>query len=276
MQKKRSVLITGASGYIAGRMLPELRERYELVLLDVKTTNRAGESVEGIQIAELTNPDRSKYRHHFTGIDAVIHCAFKGGSFEDELSNVQMAYNLYQTCVETDVRRVVVCSSNHAADYYERLIWADKCDGVTPDMRPLSDNFYGWAKEAYEHLGFVFATGHVDGKKLQNVQLRIGGPRETDMANASADDLQQMHRGLGAYLSVRDQIQLFVKSIETEEIEDENGIPFQIFYGISDNSHKFWSIANARKVIGYAPEDNSELRFAERLAELLRAAKVDA
>ena len=66
------------------------------------------------------------------------------------------------------------------------------------------------------------------------------------MANASADNLKAMHRGLGAYLSVRDQVQLFVKSIETENIEDENGIPFQIFYGISDNSHKFWSITPMR------------------------------
>ena len=82
-----------------------------------------------------------------------------------------------------------------------------------------------------------------------------------------------MHRGLGAYLSVRDQVQLFVKSIETEDIADENGVPFQIFYGISDNSHKFWSITNARKVIGYAPEDDSQRRFADRLAELLQQAK---
>ncbi len=272
--QKRKVLITGAAGYIAGRMLPEFRERYELVLLDVKTTNRHGREVKGVQIAELTNPDRGLYRHYFNGVDAVVHCAFKGGSFENELANVQMAYNLYQTCVETEVRRVVVCSSNHAADYYERLIWADKWDVVTPETRPLSDNFYGWAKEAYEHLGFVFATGHVEGKKLQNVQLRIGGPRETDMANATPDNLKAMHRGLGAYLSIRDQVQLFVKSIETENIEDENGVPFQIFYGISDNSHKFWSIANARKVIGYAPEDNSQLRFADRLAEILAQAKL--
>ena len=93
------------------------------------------------------------------------------------------------------------------------------------------------------------------------------------MENSSADDLKAMYRGLGAYLSVRDQLQLFVKSIETENIEDENGIPFQIFYGISDNSHKFWSIANARKVIGYAPEDDSQLRFADQLAELLQQAK---
>ena len=274
MPNRRKVLITGASGYVAGRMLPEFRERYELVLLDVKTTNRQGEEVDGIEIVELTNPDRDAYLHYFEGVDAVVHCAFKGGGFQDELNNIQMAYNVYHTCWETDVRRVVVCSSNHAADYYERLIWTGKWDFVTPEMRPLSDNFYGWAKEAYEHLGFVFATGFRKNKKLQNVQIRIGAPRETDMADITADNYQKMHRALGAYLSVRDQVQLFVKSIETENIENENGIPFQIFYGISDNSHKFWSITNARKVIGYAPEDNSAFRFAERLAELLEAAEM--
>ena len=273
MQNRRKVLITGASGYVASRMLPEFRERYELVLLDVKTTNRQGETVEGIEIVELTNPDRDAYRHYFEGVDAVVHCAFKGGGFQDELNNIQMAYNVYHTCWETDVRRVVVCSSNHAADYYERLIWAGKWDFVTPEMRPLSDNFYGWAKESYEHLGFVFATGFRKNKKLQNVQIRIGAPRETDMADITADNYQQMHRALGAYLSIRDQVQLFVKSIETENIEDENGIPFQIFYGISDNSHKFWSITNAREVIGYAPEDNSAFRFAERLSELFQQVK---
>ena len=273
MPNRRKVLITGASGYVAGRMLPEFRERYELVLLDVKTTNRQGEEVEGIEVVELTNPDRDAYRHYFEGVDAVVHCAFKGGGFQDELNNIQMAYNVYHTCWETDVRRVVVCSSNHAADYYERLIWAGKWDFVTPEMRPLSDNFYGWAKESYEHLGFVFASGFRKNKKLQNVQIRIGAPRETDMADITADNYQNMHRALGAYLSVRDQVQLFVKSIETENIEDENGIPFQIFYGISDNSHKFWSITNARKVIGYAPEDDSQRRFADRLAEVLEQAK---
>ena len=39
-----------------------------------------------------------------------------------------------------------------------------------------------------------------------------------------------------------------LKSIETEDITDAHGIPFQIFYGISGNDHGFWSIANARKV----------------------------
>jgi nucleoside-diphosphate-sugar epimerase len=278
---RRKVVVTGAAGYIAGRMLPALRERYDLTLLDVRTTDRDGNEVPGIQIADLLDRNRDAYRRHFQGADAVIHCGFtraarsgdQEANYWAEVDNVNMAFNVYMASLEENVRRVVVCSSNHAADYYERLIWTDKWDVVTPEMRPLSDNFYGWAKSCYELLGFLFATGHMGGKKLQNVQLRIGGPRETDLAACSAENLRQVHRALGAYLSVRDQVQLFVKSIETENIEDENGIPFQIFYGISGNSHNFWSIVNARKVIGYAPEDNSQVHFADQLARILAEAR---
>lgn len=276
---KKKVVLTGASGYLAGRMLDVLRDRYELTLLDIRTTNRAGEEVGGVQTVDLIDRDRDVYRAHFSGADAVVHCGFTRSErpedrFWAENDNVRMAYNVYQTCVEEGIGRAVVISSNHAADYYERLVWSDRLEYVTPDMPPLSDNFYGWAKAAYELLGFAFATGNVsDGKKLEVVQLRVGGPRETDAERASADDLKGLHRGLGAYLSARDQVQLVVKSIETENIDDENGVPFQIFYGISGNTHNFWSLANARRVIGYAPEDDSAVKFADRIATIMAEAR---
>lgn len=277
---KRKVLITGGTGYIAGRMLSELRQRYDITILDIKDTNREGEKVEDVIITDLLDKDRDNYRQYFQGVDSVIHCGFIGSAsqahrqFWKELDNVAMCYNIYQTCVEEGVRRAVVCSSNHAADFYERLIWQDKMEFVTPDMIPLSDNYYGWAKISYESLGFVFATGAMtDGIRLENVQLRIGGPRETDIEGLGASDLKRVHRALGAYLSLRDQVQLIVKSIEAEDIADEKGVPFQIFYGISDNTHRFWSIQNARDVIGYAPEDDSQTRFANQISGVLAAAK---
>jgi nucleoside-diphosphate-sugar epimerase len=284
MTKKR-VVVTGASGYIIQRMWSELAERYEIVALDNRETTSDGKEVPGIRVCDLTKPDRDLYREHFKGADAIIHSAFVSAKgldattwsdnsqpkFEAEHTNVAMAYNVYQTAIEENVKRVVVASSNHAADYYERLIWADQWDCVTPDMPPKSDNFYGWAKIAYESLGFVFATGKAGGRKLEVVQLRIGGPRDNaDLDGVAPGDIKTMHRGLGAYLSKRDQIQLFFKSIDTPNIEDEHGIPFQVFYGVSGNTHNFWSIANARKIIGYAPEDNSQVNFAERIAEIAR------
>ena len=61
--------------------------------------------------------------------------------------------------------------------------------------------------------------------------------------------------------------QLYNKSIEAGDIRNEDGIPFQIFYGVSNNTRGFWSIANARQVIGYEPEDDSEIEFAEEIRQ---------
>ena len=298
---KRKVVVTGAAGKVAGQVLPALRERYDLTLLDIRTTDRNGNEVQGIQIADLVKRDRDSYRHYFRGADAVVHFGFVGNSnpsagndseqrFWNELANVEMAYNLYQTCLEEKVRRVVVASSNHAADFYEPLILDGKMDFVDPNARALSDNYYGWAKEVYEHLGFVFATGKQArpnatfttgatpqaSHTLENVQIRIGGPREDDLANCQLGDLRCVRRALAVYISDRDLQQLFIKSIETADISNEHGIPFQIFYGISGNSHAFWSIANARKIIGYAPEDNSEIRFQKLITRHIAAATSEA
>jgi NAD+ dependent glucose-6-phosphate dehydrogenase len=183
-------------------------------------------------------------------------------------ANSYDAYRVFTLAQEEGVRRIVVASSNHAADWYEHLIHAGKMDTVLPEMLPKSDNWYGWAKATYEHLGFVFATG-AQGRRVENVHLRIGAPREIDASGFSAAQTQGYRRDLGAYLSARDLQQLVIKSIETENIEDEHGIPWQVFYGISNNTRAFWSIANARRVIGYAPEDDSEVLFAEDIRRVL-------
>lgn len=268
---KRKLLVTGAAGQIAGQILPALRERYELTLTDVRNTNRQGEVISDVQIADLADVNREAYRHLFAGQDVVVHCGYirpadKGGDicFHAELANVGMAYNVYQTALEEGVQRVVVASSNHATNYYESLILDKKMDFVSPDQRSLSHSYYGWSKDAYEHLGFVFAVGKMDQRPLENIHIRIGGPRETDIiTRVELGDLQRMRRALAVYISARDMQQLFVNSIETANIRNERGVPFQIFYGISGNHHAYWSIANARKVIGYEPEDNSEVRFAD-------------
>ena len=284
---KRRVVVTGAAGYVAQRMWKELSDRWDLVPIDVRDTTRDGVKVPGIIVADLTRPDRNEYRQHFTGADAVIHCGFvsaprldattwqnnSDAKFQAEHANVALAYNVYRTALEEGVRRVVACSSNHAADYYERLVWEGRLDMVTPEMPPRSDNWYGWAKAAYELVGFVFATGQVDGKRLEVVQWRIGGPRDDDIDQVAPGDLKTMHRALGAYLSRRDQVQQAIRMVETEDIRDEHGVPFLIVYGISGNTHRFWSLANAREKIGYAPEDDSQVNFADKITAIARAAK---
>src|SRR5439155_10687060 len=94
---KRAVIVTGAAGYVAVRMLPALRDRYDLTLLDVATRDRDGAEVSGVIVADLTNPNRDTYRQHFRGADAVIHCAFvraRPGEdrFISESANVNLAF----------------------------------------------------------------------------------------------------------------------------------------------------------------------------------------
>jgi UDP-glucose 4-epimerase len=273
---KRSILLTGATGYIAGLLLPALRERYDLRLTDARGTDRNGQAVDSVIIADLLGAPASELAPLVAGVDAIVHCAYHRpdgddiqSQYDGERRNVDMMQRVYQLALDHNVRRVVAASTNQAAKWYEQPYYAGLRDRVSPDDYPRPDNFYGWAKAAYETLGFLYACGSL-GRKLEVVQLRIVAPREID-AGAFADQPRSRYiRNITGYISQRDLQQLFCKSIEAPEIADEYGVPFQIFYGVSNNARTFWSITNARKVIGYQPEDDSEERFAEDIARIRR------
>lgn len=288
------VLITGAAGYVAAQILPAFSDRFELVLVDVSNTDRSGAEIPGLEIADLINTDRSGYAHLFQGVDAVIHLGYKRRSgspldhYFDERQNVDMAYNVLRTALEAGVRRVVMASSNHAADWYEHaLIHDGQLETLDPYTLPLSDNFYGWAKATYEHLGFLFASGMGDftdasGKQthtgsttneapqLEAVMVRIGAPRRLDPA--VYDTPAGYKRDLGAWISPRDLTQLIMRSVETKDIRNEHGVPWQVVYGISNNTRAFWSLTSARQVLGYVPADDSELEYAADISKILAGA----
>jgi nucleoside-diphosphate-sugar epimerase len=276
--RKLRVLLTGATGYIASQLLPVFRQRYDLKLVDVRTTNALGQPVDGVELVNLIADSDDTLRPHFEGVDAIVHLGYyhpphlavtgAGKSYLDERPNVDMAERVYRHALDANVQRVVVASSNHAADFYEQVLHTGKLELVGPEDLPKSDNYYGWAKIAYEALGFTYACGAF-GRKLGVVQVRIGAPRELEAQAFEGKPPATYKRDLGAYISARDIQQLFVRSIEAEPIEDEWDVPFQIFYGISNNTRAFWSIANARRLIGYDPEDDSEVRYAADVQRLL-------
>ena len=273
---KPRVLMTGATGYIAGQLLPAFRERYDLRMIDVRAEDRNGQTVAGVEHADLLADPSERLVLFFADVDVVVHCGFLRPAGDDpqarydgERRNVDMMQRVYQLALDHGVRRVVAASTNQAAKWYEQPYFAGLRDRVTPEDYPRPDGFYGWAKAAYESLGFVYACGSL-GRKLEVIHLRIVVPREIDARNFEDQPRERYIRELAGYISERDLRQLFVKSIETPRIEDEYGVPFHIFYGVSNNARTFWSITNARRVIGYQPEDDSEVRFAADIARLLR------
>ena len=53
------VLLTGATGYIASQLLVPFRQRYDLVPLDVRTTDGQGNTVAGARVADLLEIGRA-------------------------------------------------------------------------------------------------------------------------------------------------------------------------------------------------------------------------
>ena len=61
------------------------------------------------------------------------------------------------------------------------------------------------------------------------------------------------------------------RALETPDITDETGVPWLVVYGISNNTRAFWSLDTARRILGYTPEDDSEVTYAEDVRRLLGA-----
>ena len=137
-------------------------------------------------------------------------------------------------------------------------------------ISPVSSNFYGWAKASYELLGWPYACGTF-GRRLEFVMVRIGHPTPVNAERHMAEDpglppagsgIANFKRNLACYFSPRDLRQLFRKAVEGEDVSANGEVPFAIVYGISNNTRAFWSLDSARQVIGYEPEDDSEVVYA--------------
>jgi hypothetical protein len=288
------LLVTGAAGHMATLALPGLEGRHELRLTDLRAPAHlpAGASFHAMSLLDASDADLAEL---FQGIDAVVHSAYIPSGqgdvysllppqierFDAELDNIRMAQRVYRCALQAGVRRVVVVSSNHAADWYEHAqIHARRRETVYPSDLPLSDNFYGWSKASYELLAYPYACG-VFGRPIEMVMLRIGSPYPINVsryepgAQLPPSSLTRpsgraaFKRALGAYLSDRDCAALFRSALEAARICPEDTVPWVIAYGISDNTRAFWSLGSARRALGYSPQDDSEVVYASDVRRLL-------
>ncbi len=291
------VLLTGAAGHMATLAMPGL-ESHELRLADVRQPARlpAGASFRELGLLDAPDEDMAQL---FRGIDVVVHSAYIPSAerdvysdfppqidrFHAEFENVRMAQRVYRCALDAGVRRVVVVSSNHAADWYEHAhVHQRRKDTVYPTDLPLADNFYGWSKASYELLAYPYACGTF-GRRMEFVMLRIGSPYPIDVSRyepgakpapsglARPTGVAGFKRALGAYLSERDCAELFRCAVEAPLALPRDSVPWVIAYGISDNTRAFWSLESARAVIGYAPQDDSEVVYADAVRRLLTAGK---
>jgi nucleoside-diphosphate-sugar epimerase len=277
----KKVLITGANGYVASKIIPHLEKKFDLTLVDIEFNKSFNSKTIKINLSESSINDIEKI---VIGHQFIIHLAYiradqerdpndtnnEIDAFDQENKNIIMANKIYKAALTQNIDRVIVASSNHAADWYEHHeIHEKKLDVVNTNMIPYSDNFYGWSKASYELLSIPYASGKF-GRKIEFVHVRIGFPREIDeslqdnkfISNKNGEGVKNIKRHLGAYISQNDLSDLFDKAVSAEKIKgDLHNVPFLVVYGVSDNTRRFWSLESARNNLNFYPKDDSEKRF---------------
>lgn len=247
------VLVTGSSGLIGSMLINTLSDSFTFSGLDVAKSDHAPDVPTLICDAS----DYDAMSPAFEGLDAVVHLAANAPvetPWPDVLkNNISTTHNVYEAAKQHGVKRVVFASSNHAVGNFEMdepysRIRVGDYEGLTPGefkrvdntvpIRPDSDygvsKAFGEATGAYyhEHFGLEVAC------------LRIGTVNPQNSPEGSI-------RSMATWLSHRDLANLVSQCLTQP-------LGFEIFYGVSDNKWRFWDTDYAKKVIGYAPQDNAE------------------
>jgi len=109
---------------------------------------------------------------------------------------------------------------------------------ITTAMPIRPDSDYGVSKA----FGEAMAREYHEVYGMSFVCIRIG--------SVNAEDRPNNERRLKTWLSHRDLVQLVDKSLVAK-------VGFGIYFGVSDNKGRFWDIENAKKDLGYRPQDDA-------------------
>lgn len=246
-----------------GRILIDaLNRNYEITSLDL---DFPGEKLPNVKyfVADITNS--REIEEAISGQEFVVHLAGDSRLEADWDSvystNILGTYNVFEASSRAKVRRIVFASSNHVTGLYEKDwpisslvkgeykgIERNKIPMISHLSPPRSDSFYGASKLLGEGLGQYYSSE----RGVSVICLRIGTVRPYDWP------LPSEIRFLATWLSHADLIQLIEKSLEADA-----SVKYDVFYGVSDNTWRFWDISHGRKILDYNPRDNAELHRSE-------------
>ena len=238
------LLITGCNGLIGKILWTNLEGDFDLYGLDIVASKPSNK----IYRADISN--RQQVESTFSRIAPLSYVVHLAGDPRADAgwdsvlaSNIGGTKNIYEAARLAGVKRIVFASSNHVTGAYEGTPssqstrqnppWITTRDPVRPD------GFYGVGKAAGEAIARMYYEIH----GIESICLRIGSVTKDDDPNMDA-------RFESTWLSHRDLVQLVSKSLEAN-------VKFGIYYGVSNNTKRFWDIANAEAELGYHPEDDA-------------------
>jgi len=235
---KPRILVTGPGGRVGKEVVPLLREHFALRLLDaapLQCISLTGDD-EFVQ-ADLR--DFAAIHKACDGVEAMIHLA--AISDEDDFYskllpvNLEGVYNAFEAARQAGLKKVIFTSTGQTVLYYPKGEW------VTPDMPARPWTVYACTKLFGEALARHYSEKH--GMSMIVIRLCYFQPYDSPLLRQPGDIKRE-------WCSPRDFTQLLVKCLRAD-------VPFATFFGISNNTGRFWDISNAQKLVGYEPQDDA-------------------
>lgn len=239
------VLITGASGYLAGYVIKQLREQHDVTLFD-----RVPPSDDRADLPFFEG-DVTQYedvRRACEGQDAVVHLIAlvrermgqPPAAFADLM--IKGTWHVAQACVEQGVKRLVNISSIIAIGPPSAADMPYAADA--PCRFTENELFYGLAKHIGEEIGRAYHQAH----GLDVLNLRPGVIDGDGMnLGPKAPDTPADHWFV--YVDPRDVAQAVAGAIDCATTHGS----FNIVAGRDDSAYDWQTAADH---IGYAPQHN--------------------
>ena len=235
---RERILITGPGGRVGKEIVPLLREHFALRLLDAAPLQQLA-LVGDDEFVQADIRDLATLRTACLGTRAMIHLA--AVSDEDDFhtkllpTNLEGTYNAFEAARQAGLKKVIFPSTGQTVLYYPKGEW------VTPEMPPRPWTVYACTKLFGEALARHYSEKY--GMSMIVIRLCWFQAYDSELLRKPGDIQRE-------WCSPRDFTQLLVKSIRAD-------LPFAIFFGLSNNTGRFWDISNAQNLVGYAPADNA-------------------
>ena len=229
----KTVLLTGASGRIGRCVRYALREDYCLVCFNRSDIPDLGPNE---RLVRGDTADAADLEQAARGAEVIVHLAGVSdvAPFRERLLpvNILGTYNVFEAARLAGVPRVIYASTHQVMGFYPA---GQRIDANAP-YRPSS--MYAVTKCFGEAMGRLYA----DKAGLQVICLRIGLFRDRPLDE----------RHLAVWISPGDMGRLVRASVAAPDIH------YEVVYGISRNTRRWWDLDRAREVLGYDPQDDAE------------------
>src|ERR1043166_6092259 len=235
---REKLLITGPGGRVGTQIVPLLREHFALRLFDVRRL----EPKQDDEVIVGDVRDFDSLLKACQGAHAVLHLAAipDEDDFHSRLLPMNLAggYNAFEAAPPAGGGKVLFASTGQTVLNYQKGEW------VTVEMPVRPSTVYGCTKVFGEALGRHYSDIH--GMEVICIRICFFQPYDSPVLRSHPDIKYE-------WCSPRDLTQLVTKSIRSN-------VKFAIFFGLSNNTGRYWDISNAEQLVGYAPEDDASRR----------------